>query len=363
MSFYQSLAEALQDSRVLLTDMLSQQNYPRNLGKRTGMMDFLFTPENQQNFHAVQQDNAGKGQYRPVQIKWMQRETDEDVVEDLDNLTCDPGNDKRFFVDTYQPEMEVGDKITVGEDYIREALETPNGLDAFMRERVMEKMRVLRERMDSKLLAKAGTNKGTNIVEGNSNYTSVELLTNTGAVNFDIDSFDKIAMDLQRHYINGNASIVASVGGIYNQYMNRLDVGAANDAGVNLEDVMSKYGMAFYKDHNVANALGAFNNLLAFVPSYAQFYAYNLNRGQFAIEISKTEVKGTMPDPVYPGLLWDYDMAYDRQCNTGNGIQGAYVFRLWCYFDLFTPPANLFSVYDELEGFNGILGYTAAQGA
>jgi hypothetical protein len=65
-----------------------------------------------------------------------------------------------------------------------------------------------------------------------------------------------------------------------------------------------------------------------------------------------------MPDPIYPGLEYDYDLYYDRNCTTANGTQGSWVGRVWLNFDVWTVPEDAYGdTYGALNDFNGIVGY------
>ena len=92
-------------------------------------------------------------------------------------------------------------------------------------------------------------------------------------------------------------------------------------------------------------------------------FHYNLYNGpDFVQPIGDIAIKGVLPDPIIPGLSYDYQLRYDDNCSTGNGQQGAWIGRVWCYFDLWNVPEAAFGdVYGELNDFNGILGYSFSE--
>ena len=115
--------------------------------------------------------------------------------------------------------------------------------------------------------------------------------------------------------------------------------------------------MLLFKDSDAASVLGDADYALALYPGMAQFFQYNLFRGDFVLNHGNL-IKGTMPDPILP-ITYDYTLKYDDNCSTGNGLQGAWIGRILTYFDLWTIPEDAFGdVYGDLNDFNGIVGYS-----
>jgi hypothetical protein len=214
----------------------------------------------------------------------------------------------------------------------------------------------LRENMDSQALAKAAGVFGANPAAGvgAGTYSTLNLLLANGTV--DPDNFDVIKNHQEDNFMAGNVALIGL--GKARKYMNRLVVGSGADGGYDVSDIMSNFGMALYKDHATTSALGDADRVLAIYEGLSQMFTYNLNRGVFAMEVTNTHIKGTMPDPVLPGLTYDYILKYDDNCTTGNGLQGAWVGRVFAYFDLWTVPEDAFGdTYGRLNDFNGIVGY------
>jgi len=352
------IGEALQNSRLSLEDVNVQNNI-RNLGKKTGFLDKLFTDPESQAINAQMQEASRNGQYRDVDIYYYQRLDGNDVITDESNLNCDRPDDSEKLKTTLQPSLFSAYSIGISESEVRNTLEQPNGFEQFRDRYLMEAMRVLREDMDRQLFTVAGNNVGANPEQGTAAgvYSALNLLN--GNYEIDKQNFDQIVLDFQDGaYINSPISVVGS--GLFRQFMNRVNIGAVNDGGIDFAQIADEYGQIFYRDNNTTTALGNKDYVLAIAPGFVKMYHYNFNQGQFEFRISDTDFKGTMPDPVYP-FMYDYDISYDKGCDTGNGIQGGWTLRVWCWYDLFTLPDDAFSVYDELEGFNGIVGYDVTQ--
>ncbi len=360
MAFYTEWTERLQATRLWLQDNV-QINDPQNYSKLTGTIDFLMNSTlNPRTIETVQQQNSNAGQYRTVEIRYQPHWGTEDLVTTDSAVTCDKNDQRRDFIDSYNVDLFAHYKFTLEEDYIRSNTENGDSQQARLNRGFQSAMRVLRENMDSQLLAKmagqAGTNPARNAAAGA--YTPLQLLTTDGAV--DVDNFDVVSNDMEDNFMNGPWAMIGL--GNARKYFNRLAVGNVNtNAGVNLQEVASQFGGLLYKDQSVTANLGDPDNVLVVYPGLTQMYGYNLYNGVFAKQTPDSLIKGTMPDPVYP-ITWDYKIKYDDNCSTGNGLQGAWVVEVFKYFDLFTVPEEAFGdVYGDLNGFNGIVGYQINQ--
>ena len=162
--------------------------------------------------------------------------------------------------------------------------------------------------------------------------------------------------DMEDNYMQGPLAVVGL--GNARKYFNRLAVGNLNtNAGVDVREMAAQFGGLLFKDQAASSALGGANRVLVFYPGLTQFYGYNLYKGAFVHESPNNLIKGTMPDPIYP-FDWDFKIRYDDNCDTGNGLQGAWVVEVFKYFDLFTVPERAFGDdYGDLNEFNGIVGY------
>lgn len=358
MSFDINWSEQLQPVRTSL-EQNTIINDPLNYSKLTGFTDFLFNPSlNPRTIDVVQQQNAEQGRYRSVEIKYEPHWGDEDLVTDDSNVTCGKNNQKRSYIDTYNVNLFASYKFTLEENYLRENVEDYEGdvKQSRLEKGFRRAMRVCRESMDSQLLAKAAGLFGSNPAAGAGagSYDTLELINSNGGA--DVNNFDVMHNHMEDNFMNGPLAVVGL--GNARKYFNRLAVGNVNtNAGVDIREVAAQFGGLLFKDQAASTALGGANRVLVFYPGLSQFYGYNLYKGAFVHESPNNLIKGTMPDSIYP-FDWDFRIKYDDNCDTGNGLQGAWVVTVFKYFDLFTVPERAFGdTYGELNDFNGIVGY------
>lgn len=344
-----------------------QINNPENYSKLTGFMNFLHSPINTKTIDTVMQANSDNGKYRAVQIKFEPHWGDQDVVTDDSADNCNKTNQRRSTIATYEPNLFVSSKFTLEEDFLRLTTEDGDSAEAILARNFQKAMRVGREKMNEQLLAKVATLVGSNpaaskrlgVPVGAGSFTDVQMLNSDGSLN--VATFDTILNDLEDNYMVGTPALIGM--GNARRVFNRFAVGNLNtSAGIDFAQVREQFGSVLFKDQFAEDQLGAVNRVLAIYPGLTQFFHYNINKGFFAQNVADLRIKGTMPDPVFP-FEWDYILEYDNNCETGNGIQGAWTARVFCYFDLFTVPEAAFGdLYGELNDFNGILGYRITQG-
>ncbi len=359
MAFYQNLPEAIQSVRTLLRDN-RETNDPENYTKKLGMLDYLHGPQNLKTIDAIMRDNSNVDKYRPVDIRFQKHWDNSDVITDDSLLTCDPVAQRRDDIQQYQPQLFTSSKATIDEQYVRENQEDGTSPETRLQEAFMKAMRVGREDMDSQIVSKAATLIGSNPAAGTAAgaYTTLELLNSDGSLS--VDTFDTLKNQQEDNFQLGEPAAIGL--GNMRKVFNRFSVGNVNtDAGLDWRDVASQFGMMFYRDQFAPTNLAGANRVLFCYPGLQQFYHYNLNRGFFDQQTPDLRIKGTMQDTVYP-FEWDYILAYDSGCATGNGIQGSWTLTLFCYYDLWTPPTNAWGgAGTELEDFTGIVGYDITQ--
>lgn len=367
MSFITNFSERLLAVRTMLMDNV-QINNPENYSKLTGFLNFLHSPLNVKTIDTVMRENSNNGKYRAVEVKFDPHWGDEDVVTDDSADSCNPTNQRRSFIETYNPTLFVSSKFTLDEDYVRLTTENGDSTEAILQRNFLKAMRVGREKMNEMLIAKAVTKTGSNpaaskrtgVPVGAGGFTDVQMINADGSLN--VATFDTILNDLEDNYMVGTPALIGM--GNARKVFNRLAVGNLNtSAGMDFNQVREQFNSVLFKDQFAEDQLGAPNRVLVVYPGLTQFFHYNLNKGFFAQNVADLRIKGTMPDPIFP-FEWDYILEYDNNCATGNGIQGSWTVRVFCYFDLFTVPEAAFGdLYGELNDFTGILGYRITQGS
>lgn len=358
MSFYVGWTEAIQATRKMLEDVKRQVNNPRNYAKKIGLLDF-YARDADDSIKMTMLENGNRSQYRPVEIRYTPYDADQNIIE-TDSGNCDKVAINRDKIQIVQPTLYTEKKFTIEENYVRENTENTDSLAARLEREIQSAMLGVRENMDKQLFAKAAGLFGANPAAGVSagNYHNIELLLANGTVS--PQNFDVIKNHQEDNYMTGRVAVVGL--GKAREYMNRLVVGSPADGGYDVNEIMSAFGMALYKDHYTTTALGAADRVLAIYEGLSQMFYYNLNRGVFDMQITETHIKGTLPDPVLPGITYDYILQYDSNCATGNGRQGAWVGRIMIDYDLWTVPEDAFGdAYGDLNDFNGIVGYNITQ--
>ena len=360
MALFQGYVEALLairsdlENNVLIND-------PTNYSKLTGTIDFLLNPAlNSGEIESIMRATSNAGQYRPVEIKYQPQWGDEDTVTTDSSVTCTPAAQRRYNISTYNADKFVHTQFTLDIAYLREVLESGTIRGSELETGILKSMRLGRESMSAQLLADLVTNLGTNPARnlGPGAYTDIEMINNDGGVA--VQTFDQIVNDLEENFMRGPIALIGQGGqSNSNRYFNRLAVGNVNtNAGVDVQEIASQFNMLYFKDQATTATLGDANRVLAIAPGLTQVYGYNLYASEDRrINSPDNIVQMTMPDPIYP-IMWDVQLSYDRNCDNGNGLQGRWSVEVFKYFGLFTTPTEAFGgVYDDLNGFNGIVGY------
>ena len=332
-------------------------NDPLNYTKLTGTLDFLLNPSlNPRTIDVIQNENANAGQYRSVEIRYQPHWGTEDTVTTDSSVTCTKNNQRRESINNYDVDLFVHTKFTLEEDYVRQNTENGDSSELRLDRGFKSAMRINRESMSSQLLAKMAALMGANPAQGAGAgaYTALQVINSNGGA--DVNNFDAMVNDMEDNFMSGPLAVLGL--GNARKWFNRLAVGNLNtNAGVDIREVAAQFGGLLFKDQAAASVLGDADNVLTVYPGLTQFYGYNLYKDGFVKESPDNLIKGTMPDPIY-NFDWDFKISYDSNCDSGNGLQGAWVVEVFKYFDLFTVPEDAFGdAYGELNEFNGIVGY------
>ena len=362
--FYVDWAEKLLAATQWLDDSV-MQNDPGNWSKKIGFLDFLLnTAVNPRTINTQFLKDANDDLYRGVRIRYIGHDGDENVITSDAAASCTAVAQKRDAVETVEPSLYCEVKFTLTEGYVRDNKENGFGLQQRINREMQNSMRKLRECIDLGLYTKAGTLIGANPAAGvgAGGWTTLQqLYTADGTI--DARGFDTIKNQMEDNFQNGPFSIVGL--GLAREYFNRLDVGNVMSGGIDYRDVMSQFGMAFYKDHFTTTALGAADRVIVASPGLSQFYQYNLYAGNdFSKDVAIKDllVRTTIQDPIYP-IRYDLIIDWDKNCTNGNGHNGAWTFRLFTFYDLWTIPEKAFGdTYGELNDFNGLCGYLITEG-
>lgn len=202
--------------------------------------------------------------------------------------------------------------------------------------------------VNSALLASIYGGRGT-IVGGTTTAQGYQVQLSDGAI--DANGLFLMKQDYIKTGLNGAPIIVGGAGPLHAIWMNdtRYFGQAAN--GINFATVRGNTGIAqFYYDQNAATELGAETNGLVIAPGsavYTPFIQYPQG-GSFG-RIGNTE-RFSMALPSLPMVDCDVRIAPVECGESGD----AYSVWMEMYFDVYTPPTDLFPAGDALEGVNGV---------
>lgn len=362
------LEEALQAVQDNITNVATI-NDPTNYSKMLGALPWLFSPSNGRTITTIMRATATGSKYRPVEVRYLPKKGRGDVITSDASGNCNKTTTRRESVQTLNPTLYVEDKFTLDEEIVREG--TLEQLAARLEREIRDATRNCRENADEQILSAMGTNIGANpgasarsvdpVNKGE--YADLQLLLNDGTV--DPSTFDDIRNDAEDNFMVGDLGVIGL--GKYRKYNNLLSVGGTRDSGVDIRGVELNFGMRLFKDQNTEAALGTADRIIVAYPGLAQFYQYNYFLGQdfnLGDSPAANRITRTIPDPVFgDALRWDFILKYDDECDTGNGIQGAWTGRVLTFFDLWLPPEEAFGeLYSmNLTDFTGIVGYNITQ--
>ena len=360
MAVSENLAEALNNVELEYENgVITGVNDPYSYQKLTGMLSYLFGQQNTER-SIIQTEmirEASNSKFKKLKLRYLPHDGENNVSETVN--VCNAVAMNREEIEIIEPTLEVQAKFSIDEDIIQQG--TLEDLQSRLTKEFANATRKLRERIDLNIFSAAATNAGTNPAKNAAagTYTSLELLKADGTVSSDV--FDTIKNDHEDNFMVGDMGVVGL--GNMRKYINRLAVGADNDGGVQVGEIMSEFGQMLYKDQQTTAALGGANRVLAFTPGLQSFYNYSFYLGQdFRFNTTGFRATSTITDPVYP-IVYDYVAKYDDGCGSGgSGKTGVWTFTVFTHYDLWTVNPDAFGdVYGDLAGFNGIVGYDITQ--
>ncbi len=340
---------------------LTKQNYAFNLGRKTGMLDFLTNPVNGSIKLDLNNTQMGK-KYVETKLVYKQRTKPCEILTDTEvGDVCDTATEpaevsvnatitKR--VGTRPKKFSNAKMINICQDTM-----------GFVKEYLVSDMRALREKVDeiTLALAEAGAGKnyefdGTTTAAGASKSVNI-LKTVNGLQVPDYAGFLYVKEDYENNQLNGYAHVIGQ--GNLSRFMDLAQYSCCNASNVSYDAAIAKAGVAYYMDQAANSVLGA-NEFLVLAPNVTHLLWFNENNN---IGINTPIAQHiVVPDPVYPGLKWDLDFKWD-ECDK------AWIYKLSAWFDIFNAiQADAFGddstdspdCNDELIGMTGIFKYTGA---
>jgi len=186
------------------------------------------------------------------------------------------------------------------------------------------------------------------IVGGTAGVAEVyEVIGSGGEIN--AAGLFKMKQDYIKTGLNGAPFIIGGAGALHQIWMNdsRYFGQAAN--GINFETVRSNTGIAqFFYDQNAAGVIDGEDSAVVIAPGsaiYTPFLQYVGNYGKIGV----TE-RFTMPLPQLPQVKCDVRIQ-PIECG-----ENANSYSVWMemWYDVYTPPTDMFPATDALAGVNGL---------
>lgn len=349
-------------------------NNSANVRIHGGTLAALHDPSNLRHGQIIQRANMdGTGHSKEVRVVWKQRLLAEDVQT---SKSCTSGDELPYIEDVLTIENYAGISFRMNESTVRQFCAAYTEMERLAQtndpgmivQRVsgmgaaQGAISVAREIfLDFQLAANALVQKMNNVlltsIEGGAGDWVGGLATQPFQVQESSDGsinaggLFKFKQQYDITGFMGAPIIIGGAGPLHQIWMNdsRYFGQAAN--GINFGTLRDGTGIAqFYYDENGTSVLGAANAGLVFAPGsavYTPFLQYEGNFGRIA-----NMDRFTMPIPGLPQVKCDVRIQ-QIACETE-------YYEIWmeCYYDVFTPPTDLFAASDNLAGVNGVWNAT-----
>lgn len=326
-----------------------------------GFVQALVDPSNTQGVEIIQQSGGENGHVKQVRVVYKQRALPSEILTTKD---CNSSVEKPRLEEIYSIAMERHHTIHVDEDTLRTLCDShsdykslsarglsqsgaaQNSLSALaeiVNDWLLD-IDPMRQVINSDLLTAAVLNVGA-YTDGTTSKSFDVIKASDNA--FVLTGFNQFKQWMSRVGMRG-APIIVGEGNMELAIM-AAQYGCCNTQGQDIGKMATNPGFKFYKDVQLGGS-SAFNNanaFLSFMPGTMQLMSYNKYVGNFARQIG-TKFRGTLPDPVIPGLVYDISIQ-PNECGE------YYDLKIDAYYDLFAAPNTVFKTGDRLAKVNGVV--------
>ncbi len=339
---------------------LAKQNYPFALGRKTGMLDFLFNPVNGSVRMDLNSTQMGKKYVETKLLYKVRTKACEILADDAVGDVCDTPSEpaEKSVNTTITHRLGTVPKKFTNAKMVNICQDT----QAFVREYLLSDMKALRESLDEKTLALVESHSGKNYeFDGTTTAAGaskpLNLLTTVNGIQLpNYANFAYVKEDYENNQLNGYASLIGQ--GNLARFMDLAKYSCCNSNGVAYDAAISQAGVAFYMDQAANSILGT-DKFLVIAPDITHLLLFNENNN---IGINtETAQHIVVPDPIYPRLKYDLDFKWD-ECDK------AWIYKLSFWYDIFNAiQADSFGAadvtspicQDDLIGMTGVFTYTA----
>jgi len=346
---------------------LAGKNYAFLLGRQTGALDFILSPDNG-GLKAEYVQKPGSGGKKIIQTRLTYKRR----VKPCEILTGTVARETGICDVPYEPEekevtVSLDDRIATNPIMFTndKMMQICENTDSFINEFVMSNIRALREKLDEVILARLSVDIGYKVrqngtITGNDVYTDVQLLgTINGQPHPLMGNYQ--ANLIQDYYNMQFTGVPAIIGqGNLQTFMALANMACCNSSNVSYEASKAAAGAAYFVDQAANSVLGANRFIMA---AFGASHLLWFNKNNSINIDTPTNKHIVIPDPVYPRLSWDLDFKWD-ECNE------VWIYQISAFYDTFNVfQGDSFATQsggavspdctDELWGVTGLWGYRA----
>lgn len=345
---------------------LAGRNYAMNLGRQTGALDFIMSPDNGGLKSEYVTKGTGKNKLVTASVTYKRRTKPCEVLtgtQAKETGICDTA----YEAEEKEVDVILDDRIALqprkfsNDKMMRICQDT----QSFINEFLVSDMRAAREKLDEILLARLAVDIGVKKRQSGAEvgpdvYTDVQLLGTVNAQPYPLmgNYQASLIQDYYNMQFNGVPAIIGQ--GNLQTFFGLANMACCNSTNISYEASKAAAGAAFFLDQAANSILGANRFIMAaFGASHLLWFNKN-NSIQIDTPTNKHIV---VPDPVYPKLSWDLDFKWDE-------CEEAWIYQISAFYDTFnvfqgdsfaTASGGAVSpdCTDELYGVTGLWGYRA----
>lgn len=270
---------------------------------------------------------------------------------------CGPGQEKEFrFAKAFVRYRVAGERWKFNAAQMRTFCETK---DQYMTDTMLQEIDSLRSRVSRFLvhLARTGTNHtgGSyigNFANGQPGGKNIPLFHTGAAPNSGnrINTAGEfvISQDMRRADIAGQKPILIGAN-LLEAYKDTKEISGMSDAGTDASRLTMASNIVI--DPMIDVDYGNTTNIWALMPGALQLLTYAKNVGEYRY-LGTTQIRDTMPDPVLPGVVYDWVMDV-KEC--GEDLE--WTWQPFIQLDLWGYPDDLFGLGCSISGVKDFFWY------
>ena len=269
------------------------------------------------------------------------------------DTVCDPGVRRSYLEETYPiDKITKSNVLELSYDQVRDFCESKN---THLSDLIGGEMGAIRSQWDFELVEEILANRVGNFANAEAPGKTIPLFTADG-LRINPTGESTIQVDMSRAEVNGGMVKIGA--NLLQHYIFHKGISCCNDRGFDAGRLAQLTSPVV--DTNIDVQLGNTSNILVIRPGALQLLFRNNNLGEFAISNEGGETRTVMPDPVFPGVLYDLRMRWVTCDDLAEGdniedmnlrIQLSLRWGLWGY------AADQFDAADPLFGVTDVFHY------